>query len=80
MSRLHLCTHHPALHTTQQLDAIITLVIGDLTPSDRVKIITLITIDVHSRDVTQSIIDQKIDNPLAFQWLSQARLRAKSLG
>ena len=51
-----------------QLDACINLVLNELTWSERIKIITLITIDVHSRDVVQGLIEQRVENPTQFQW------------
>jgi len=56
-----------------QLDSCILLVLNELTWSERIKIITLITIDVHSRDVVQGLIEQRVENPTQFQWLSQLR-------
>jgi hypothetical protein len=43
-----------------RLEALIRLVQGELSREDRVKIITLITIDVHNRDVVQTLIDKKV--------------------
>ena len=45
----------------------------DLSSGDRSKIITLITMEVHSRDVTQTLADTKVDSITAFAWLSQLR-------
>eukprot|EP00667_Euglena_gracilis_P000150 EG_transcript_150 len=56
-----------------QLDGLITLVLGELTKGDRKKLVTLITIDVHSRDVIGRIVDEKVDNSTSFQWVSQLR-------
>ncbi|XP_055849033.1 dynein beta chain, ciliary [Episyrphus balteatus] len=58
-----------------QLNALITLLLGDLTPGERQKIMTVCTIDVHSRDVVSKIIQQKVDVATAFQWQSQLRHR-----
>ncbi|XP_041939413.1 dynein heavy chain 9, axonemal [Alosa sapidissima] len=58
-----------------QLNALITLLIGQLTPGDRQKVMTICTIDVHARDVVAKIIAQKVDNSQAFVWLSQLRHR-----
>lgn len=58
-----------------QLNTLITHLIGDLTPGDRQKIMTICTIDVHARDVVAKLISQKIDNSQAFLWLSQLRHR-----
>ena len=56
-----------------RLEALIQLVLGELSECDRTKIITLITVDVHNRDVVQKLIDQKIQDPNSFAWLSQMR-------
>ncbi|XP_022915026.2 dynein beta chain, ciliary isoform X1 [Onthophagus taurus] len=58
-----------------QLSTLITLLIGDLSRQDRQKIMTICTIDVHSRDVVSKLIQMKIDNASAFQWVSQLRHR-----
>ncbi|XP_017082814.2 dynein heavy chain 17, axonemal [Drosophila eugracilis] len=65
------------LHKRQiaQLNALINLLLGELSPGDRQKIMTICTIDVHSRDVVGKIIASKVDNSLAFQWQSQLRHR-----
>lgn len=36
------------------------MLLGDLTPGDRQKIMTVCTIDVHARDVVASLITQKV--------------------
>lgn len=46
---------------------------GRLTKESRAKIITLITIDVHSRDVVQGLIDRRVESNLDFAWQSQLR-------
>ena len=56
-----------------RLEALITLVQGELTREQRTKIITLITIDVHSRDIVQKLIDTKIESKDDFLWQSQLR-------
>lgn len=58
-----------------QLNALIELLLGDLTPGDRQKIMTICTIDVHSRDVVAKMIAQKVESSSAFQWQSQLRHR-----
>lgn len=45
----------------------------DLTQEVRVKIITIITIDVHSRDVVEKFVDQKIQSAEHFLWQSQLK-------
>ncbi|KAK4884824.1 hypothetical protein RN001_001095 [Aquatica leii] len=58
-----------------QLNALIILLLGDLTVGDRQKIMTICTIDVHSRDVVAKMILLKVENSQAFQWQSQLRHR-----
>lgn len=58
-----------------QLSTLISLLLGDLTKQDRQKIMTICTIDVHSRDVVGKLIQMKVDSSLAFQWVSQLRHR-----
>ncbi|GAB1599188.1 dynein beta chain, ciliary [Argonauta hians] len=59
----------------QQLNALITMLLGELNPGDRQKIMTICTIDVHARDVVTKMIAAKVDNAQAFSWLSQLRHR-----
>lgn len=58
-----------------QLNALINMLLGDLTPGERQKIMTICTIDVHSRDVVAKMIMMKVENSQAFQWQSQLRHR-----
>ncbi|XP_024861684.2 dynein heavy chain 9, axonemal isoform X1 [Kryptolebias marmoratus] len=58
-----------------QLNALISMLIGQLTPGDRQKVMTICTIDVHARDVVAKIVAQKVENSQAFVWLSQLRHR-----
>ncbi|XP_061318003.1 dynein axonemal heavy chain 9-like [Pezoporus flaviventris] len=58
-----------------QLNALVTMLIGQLSKGDRQKIMTICTIDVHARDVVSKMIVQKVDNAQAFIWLSQLRHR-----
>jgi len=44
----------------QQLNNLITMLLGDLTKGDRQKIMTICTIDVHARDVVAKMIAQKV--------------------
>ncbi|XP_024130607.1 dynein heavy chain 9, axonemal [Oryzias melastigma] len=61
-----------------QLETLISMLIGQLTPGDRQKIMTICTIDVHARDVVDKMISQKIENSQAFSWVSQLRHRWSS--
>ncbi|KAL6109087.1 dnah11 [Pungitius sinensis] len=56
-----------------QLNLLIGMLLGELSPGDRQKIMTLCTIDVHARDIVASLIAQKVTTSQAFQWLSQLR-------
>lgn len=56
-----------------RVEAMIQLVLGKLEKGDRVKIITLITVDVHNRDVVQRLVDEKIQEAGQFAWQSQMR-------
>eukprot|EP00899_Mesostigma_viride_P009330 jgi/Mesvir1/18399/Mv14277-RA.1 len=56
-----------------QLDELVKLTCMDLSKGDRRKVITLCTIDTHARDVVQKLIDDRVDNPMCFQWQSQLR-------
>lgn len=58
-----------------QLNSLIELLLGELSVGDRQKIMTICTIDVHSRDVVAKMITQKVENSSAFQWQSQLRHR-----
>ncbi|XP_068196033.1 dynein axonemal heavy chain 11 [Antennarius striatus] len=58
-----------------QLNSLIHMLLGDLTPGDRQKIMTVCTIDVHARDVVANLISQKVATGQAFAWLSQLRHR-----
>ncbi|XP_068084396.1 dynein beta chain, ciliary [Anabrus simplex] len=58
-----------------QLSTLIQLLIGELTKQDRQKIMTICTIDVHSRDVVSKLIQSKVESSQAFQWQSQLRHR-----
>lgn len=58
-----------------QLNALISLLLGDLSVGNRQKIMTICTIDVHSRDVVTKMILQKLESSSAFQWQSQLRHR-----
>ncbi|CAN0055637.1 unnamed protein product [Heterosigma akashiwo] len=57
----------------QRLAELVKLVLGKLEKGDRTKIISLITLDVHGRDVVQKLIDEKTDGPSNFLWQQQLR-------
>ncbi|XP_067212065.1 dynein beta chain, ciliary [Linepithema humile] len=58
-----------------QLSTLITLLIGELTKQERQKVMTICTIDVHSRDVVTKLVQSKVESAQAFQWQSQLRHR-----
>ncbi|KAL3274195.1 hypothetical protein HHI36_015611 [Cryptolaemus montrouzieri] len=58
-----------------QLSTLISHLLGDLTKQNRQKIMTICTIDVHSRDVVSKLIQTKVESASAFQWVSQLRHR-----
>lgn len=58
-----------------QLSSLIGMLLGDLTPGDRQRIMTICTIQVHSRDIVSKMIGQRVDTCRSFQWQSQLRHR-----
>uniref|UniRef100_A0A672KLN2 Dynein heavy chain hydrolytic ATP-binding dynein motor region domain-containing protein n=1 Tax=Sinocyclocheilus grahami TaxID=75366 RepID=A0A672KLN2_SINGR len=56
-----------------QLNSLINMLLGELNPGDRQKIMTLCTIDVHAKDVVSKLIAQKVGSVQAFGWVSQLR-------
>ena len=58
-----------------QLTALISLIQGDLSKNNRQMIMTVCTLDVHSRDIVGKLISEKAENAQCFSWQSQLRLR-----
>ncbi|KAJ8682461.1 hypothetical protein QAD02_018253 [Eretmocerus hayati] len=58
-----------------QLSTLISLLLGELNKQDRQKVMTICTIDVHSRDVIAKLVQAKVETVQAFQWQSQLRHR-----
>ncbi|CBZ32638.1 dynein heavy chain, putative [Leishmania donovani] len=56
-----------------QLDSLIKEVLLDRSSTERKMLVHLITIDVHNRDIVQSMVDDRIDSVDAFSWQSQLR-------
>ncbi len=56
-----------------QLGDIVKLVRGDMPKLARVSVGAMVTIDVHSRDVTEELAANGIDSPEDFEWLCQLR-------
>eukprot|EP00392_Amoebophrya_sp_AT5.2_P008786 g8814.t1 len=46
---------------------------------ERGKLVALITIEVHARDVQAKLVETKTDNPSAFMWLQQLRFALQDL-
>ena len=59
---------------TSDMHELIKLVLGSLSKPDRKKVISLITMDVHARDMVQKLVTEKAANTLAFTWQMQMRL------
>jgi len=57
----------------EQLNQFVQLVLGELTSNDRRKIVCIITVDVHARDVIESLIEVKAENNTHFTWMSQLK-------
>ena len=57
----------------QGLATLSTMVLGELTGEMRAKIKTIITIEVHARDVVARFITNRIDSSQAFAWQSQLK-------
>lgn len=62
-SELSPSTGAPLSLQISQLNALITLLIGNLSAGDRMKIMTICTIDVHARDVVAKMITAKAGAP-----------------
>ena len=47
---------------------------GNLNKIGRMTLSALITIEVHARDVVHKMVEEKVESPNAFEWISQLRL------
>lgn len=57
-----------------QLDEVVTLMGGDeLSNNDRKKLDTVLTVDVHIRDIIDSFVRDSIMDAMEFEWESQLR-------
>ena len=57
-----------------QLDEIVTLMGGDeLSNNDRKKLDTVLTVDVHIRDIIDAFVRDSIMDAMEFEWESQLR-------
>ena len=59
--------------SVEGLTALIKKVQGDLSPAVRQKVMVLITMDTHSRDVVEKLAAEDVRTPTAFQWQSQLK-------
>ncbi|KAH7825191.1 dynein haevy chain 4, outer dynein arm beta [Monocercomonoides exilis] len=57
----------------QQLNVLVQRTQQKLSALDRQKLMTVVTIDVHSRDVVANLIRDKVENSQQFAWVSQLR-------
>ena len=57
----------------QQLNDLIKLTQTDLSKADRTRVMVMITMDSHSRDVIQTLIREKVEDAGCFQWQSQLK-------
>lgn len=62
-----------AENLTSQLNDVVILVRGKLPKLIRKTLAAMVTLDVHSRDVTQGLADAGVDSVNHFDWLSQLR-------
>ncbi|VDM31178.1 unnamed protein product [Hydatigera taeniaeformis] len=56
-----------------QMEEIVRIIRGNLSPNDRIKLTALLIIDVHSRDVVDGFVRDGIIEAKAFEWQSQLR-------
>ncbi|MES1909576.1 MAG: hypothetical protein MHM6MM_002292 [Cercozoa sp. M6MM] len=63
----------------ERLGDLIELTLKDLNREIRTKVITLITVDVHNRDVVQALVKNNIIESTEFAWKSQMRYSWKNL-
>ena len=65
-------THFPP--QISMLNKFSEMIRGNLTKIQRQKIVALVTIEVHARDVIEKMIKSGCGDISAFEWLSQLRL------
>jgi dynein heavy chain, axonemal len=59
--------------SVEELTNLIKMVQGELTKEDRQKIMCLITLDTHSRDIIEKLDNENVKKADAFQWQSQLK-------
>ncbi|CEL98551.1 unnamed protein product [Vitrella brassicaformis CCMP3155] len=64
-------------HQTKYLAKLTDLVRKPLSKVERLKLVALITIEVHARDVQERLIQMKCENENAFPWKSQLRFELR---
>ena len=57
----------------EQLTKCADLILTDMTPNNRLLTISVVTVDVHSRDVIAALIETKAENSQNFMWQSQLK-------
>jgi dynein heavy chain len=60
-------------YCTKQLEDVVALVRGKLTPMARLTLSALVVIDVHARDTVSELINQNLKSEDDFEWTSQLR-------
>ena len=63
--------YHEELHL--QLEDIVSLVRGPLSPMERMTLGALVVIEVHAKDVVQELVKDGVSSAAAFEWLAQMR-------
>ncbi|KAG8235430.1 hypothetical protein J437_LFUL015495 [Ladona fulva] len=59
--------------SNEQIEEVVELVRGNLTPGGRITLCALIVIDVHARDVVKKLIELNTHDISDFSWISQLR-------
>jgi dynein heavy chain len=57
----------------KQLDKLVDLVRGELSPLQRLTLGALTVVDVHARDVVAKLVEQEVSSEMEFDWLAQMR-------